>query len=150
MAKYCPYCTSRIDSGSVCTKCRYASSYIGKAHHLKPGTLLNRKYLVGIVMKEDAVGITYIGRNLLEDSRVLLTEFFPAGKVKRNNSISNDVQPLDPGQYNKERYQFAQSMKQISSEIIQQMTQLMHHHVLHAPLRQQQHVCCNRLYGSSK
>ena len=91
MAKYCPYCVSKIEQGNSCPYCNYAMTYRYKEHHLRPGTLLNNKYLVGRVLGEGGFGITYVGRDLTLDMKVAIKEYYPNGMVGRTTTISNDV-----------------------------------------------------------
>ena len=72
MARYCPYCVSRIEQGNTCPYCDGALRYRPKEHHLKPGTLLNNKYLVGRALGEGGFGITYVGRDLTLDMKVAI------------------------------------------------------------------------------
>ena len=89
MARYCPYCVSKIESGNSCPYCNYALIYQRKPHHLKPGTILNGKYLVGRVLGEGGFGITYIGRDLTLDLRVAIKEYYPKRVVGRTTASSN-------------------------------------------------------------
>ncbi|MBR1764664.1 MAG: protein kinase [Ruminococcus sp.] len=56
--------------------------------------MLNHRYMVGGVLGEGGFGITYIGLDTLLQFRVAIKEFYPAGMVNRNNSVSNDVQSI--------------------------------------------------------
>ena len=91
MARYCPYCTSKIEKGDRCTQCNYAGTYVPKAHHIPPGTVLNRKYLVGRVLGEGGFGITYVGRDLTLDTKIAIKEYFPSDKATRDNTRSTTV-----------------------------------------------------------
>ncbi len=91
MAKYCPYCVSKIEQGNSCPYCNYAGNYRYKEHQLRPGTLLNNKYLVGRVLGEGGFGITYLGRDLTLDMKVAIKEYYPNGMVGRTTTVSNDV-----------------------------------------------------------
>ncbi len=91
MAKYCPYCVSKIEQGNSCPYCNYAATYRYKEHQLRPGTLLNNKYLVGRVLGEGGFGITYVGRDLTLDMKVAIKEYYPNGMVGRTTTVSNDV-----------------------------------------------------------
>lgn len=91
MAKYCPFCVSKIDQGDCCPFCNHAYTYQIKGHHLRPGTLLNNKYLVGRVLGEGGFGITYVGRDLTLDMKVAIKEYYPAGMAMRANDSTNTV-----------------------------------------------------------
>ena len=95
MAKYCPFCVSRIDQGDTCPFCNYAYTYQAKPYHLKPGTLLNNKYLVGTVLGEGGFGITYLGRDLILDMKVAIKEYYPSSIATRVTQSSNMLTPLD-------------------------------------------------------
>ena len=93
---YCPYCMNEIpEGGAVCPVCgKKPNEYVPPAHTLSPGSMLNHRYMVGGVLGEGGFGITYIGLDTLLQVRVAIKEFYPAGMVNRNNSVSNDVQSI--------------------------------------------------------
>ena len=91
MAKYCPYCVSKVEQGTTCPYCNYAYTYRPKTHHLKPGTFLHDKYLVGRVLGEGGFGITYIGRDLTLDMKVAIKEYYPRTMAQRQTDYDKTV-----------------------------------------------------------
>lgn len=88
--QYCMKCMSKQFPGvSVCPHCGtpYRQS-IQTANALKPGYILNGKYLVGAVLGEGGFGITYIGLDLLLEKKVAIKEYFPISTdmVRRHNA----------------------------------------------------------------
>ncbi|MBQ9157140.1 MAG: PASTA domain-containing protein [Eubacterium sp.] len=90
----CMGCMEEYDSNyDVCPFCgterqnfrRNAAS--GDHVHLKPETILNRRYQVGLAMEEDEFCITYIGVDLMSDDtvKVLVREYFPRTYCSRND-----------------------------------------------------------------
>ena len=73
--KFCPECGRPY--GSVNTE----------SFALKPGTILDGKYLVGEMLGQGGFGITYIGFDLLLEQKVVIKEYFPmsTGMVSREN-----------------------------------------------------------------
>ena len=73
--KFCPECGRPY--GSVNTE----------SFALKPGTILDGKYLVGEMLGQGGFGITYIGFDLLLEQKVAIKEYFPmsTGMVSREN-----------------------------------------------------------------
>ena len=70
--EYCVFCMSKTDN-SVCEHCnKNQQDYVSAIHHLKPGSLLNGRYLVGAVLGEGGFGITYIGRDTNLDMKVAI------------------------------------------------------------------------------
>lgn len=81
---------NEIDGG-FCPHCNKENVADSVAYRLKPGTILNKKILVGNSIGEGGFGITYIGRDLTLDRRVAVKEYFPNGYVNRNNNVSQLV-----------------------------------------------------------
>lgn len=89
MTDYCYCCMSELNgSEAVCSKCGKAKTTAVPAHHLLPGTMLNKKIRVGMALGEGGFGITYIGFDTKLDIKVAIKEFYPNGYVNRNNTIS--------------------------------------------------------------
>ncbi len=61
------------------------------AHHLLPGTVLNKKFYIGHALGEGGFGITYIGRDMMLDMVVAIKEYYPNGCVYRSNTVSPQV-----------------------------------------------------------
>ncbi len=90
--EYCPYCMNHLEAeNGECAVCDNVPDKEIPAHHLVPGTVLNRKILVGGVLGEGGFGITYIGRDQVLDMKVAIKEYYPHGYVNRNNAVSSDV-----------------------------------------------------------
>lgn len=90
MSTFCYSCMNEID-GNFCPYCKKENTADSVAYRLKPGTILNKKFLVGNSIGEGGFGITYIGRDLTLDRRVAVKEYFPNGYVNRNNNVSQLV-----------------------------------------------------------
>ena len=90
--KYCYNCMERIDnSASVCPYCKKNPAYDAPPSHLKPGTRLNGKYIVGRALGQGGFGITYLGRDTALDTPVAIKEYFWRECAERNNQLSNAV-----------------------------------------------------------
>ena len=117
MKQYCYTCMREIKQGDYCTECMKPNVPDDFAHHLKPGTILNNKYLVGNCLGEGGFGITYIGRDLLLDFRVAIKEFYPNGYANRNNDKSQEIIATAPSQsefFNKGKDRFLQEARNIA------------------------------------
>ncbi len=82
-----------LNGASVCPYCQHnaLSPNITSPHHLKPGTVLHDRYLVGEVLGEGGFGITYIGLDQTLSKRVAVKEFFPSGAANRSTDLSGSV-----------------------------------------------------------
>ena len=90
--KYCMHCMQPLQNGeTVCRMCGYTLTPPVPAHHLKCGTILRDKYLIGNALGDGGFGITYIGRDLTLDMRIAVKEYYPNGCANRSNVISNEV-----------------------------------------------------------
>ena len=72
---------------TVCPECgRAYGSANAESFALKPGTILDGKYLVGEMLGQGGFGITYIGFDLLLEQKVAIKEYYPmsTGMVSRD------------------------------------------------------------------
>ena len=89
---YCYNCMCKNpDDAKICMKCGKKMIADNHPHHLKPGTILDNKYLVGNAIGEGGFGITYVGLDLTLDMKIAIKEFYPSGYANRNNTVSNNV-----------------------------------------------------------
>lgn len=93
---YCLSCMKPMQ-GDCCPFCGCAQTTQAAVYHLKPGTVLNRRYLVGRALGEGGFGITYIGRDLTLGRRVALKEYYPNGFAVRNHTASDQVEVITSG-----------------------------------------------------
>lgn len=90
--RYCYYCMEPCDAQDrLCTHCHKPRNYEAPVHHLKPGTLLREKYMVGKALGEGGFGITYVGRDTTLDMRIAVKEYYPNGYSNRNHNVTNEV-----------------------------------------------------------
>ena len=90
--RYCPYCMTVLGTEEVCPACgRRPAEYLPAPAYLRPGTVLEGKYVLGGVIHDDEASITYIGRDLLLQKRVSVKEFFPSGQADRDADQSAEV-----------------------------------------------------------
>ena len=93
---YCLSCMKPI-RGDCCPFCGCSQTPQAAVYHLKPGTILNQRYLVGRALGEGGFGITYIGRDLTLGRRVALKEYYPNGFAVRNHTASDQVEIITSG-----------------------------------------------------
>ena len=83
----CMKCMHPLTAGeTVCPECgRAYGSAKAEPFALKPGTILEGKYLVGEMLGQGGFGITYIGFDLLLEQKVAIKEYYPmsTGMVSR-------------------------------------------------------------------
>lgn len=93
--KYCYNCMSEIeDRVSRCPNCGGSvNEYAVNQRALKPGTILNDKFLIGKVLGEGGFGITYLGLDLNLKIKVAIKEYFPIQCATRNTfeGTSNNI-----------------------------------------------------------
>ena len=84
----CMKCMHPLTAGeTVCPECgRAYGSVNAESFALKPGTILEGKYLVGEMLGQGGFGITYIGFDLLLEQKVAIKEYYPmsTGMVSRD------------------------------------------------------------------
>ena len=88
----CMKCMHALAAGETfCSECgRPYGSVETEPFALKPGTILDGKYLVGEMLGQGGFGITYIGFDLLLEQKVAIKEYYPmsTGMVNRENSTT--------------------------------------------------------------
>ena len=88
----CMKCMHALAAGETfCSECgRPYGSVETERFALKPGTILDGKYLVGEMLGQGGFGITYIGFDLLLEQKVAIKEYYPmsTGMVSRENSTT--------------------------------------------------------------
>ncbi len=113
----CYHCMSNTQNG-VCTKCGFNNNeYTTPHHHLKAGTILNGKYVLGASLGEGGFGITYVGYDLNLELKVAIKEYFPNGLVSRDVNHSDAVTVFsgsDLEYYNMGREKFINEAKALA------------------------------------
>lgn len=97
---YCLSCMESIGkSGDKCPKCGFEiKSYPVSARYLKPGTIINDRYLTGCTVSENPFSVTYIGMDLAEKKKKIIKEYFPFSCVARvNNDFDEKTVKINPG-----------------------------------------------------
>ncbi|MBQ7707379.1 MAG: protein kinase [Lachnospiraceae bacterium] len=88
----CVNCMSDMGEASICPKCGYdehTSTQSGS--FIKRRTILNGRYIVGNAMGQGGFGITYIGFDMLLNTKVAIKEYFPMGSSVRNNDVTGNT-----------------------------------------------------------
>ncbi|MBR4078884.1 MAG: protein kinase, partial [Christensenellaceae bacterium] len=81
-----------------CPECGFDNqTYRSMPHQLKPGTMLDGRYLIGRVLGEGGFGITYVGLDTLLELKVAVKEFYMTGVNSRNHMTSDAVQITNGG-----------------------------------------------------
>ncbi len=117
MKKYCFNCMSEMGSGKFCGECGHSEVYENFPHHLKPGTVLNNRYLIGNFIGEGGFGITYIGRDTNLDMKVAVKEYYLSGYTNRNCDVSSGVTVTTEDQrtyFNRGKENFLQEARNIA------------------------------------
>ncbi len=95
---YCYHCMAQIDDTSqpYCPKCgRLFDVHYSQNYELPAGTFLNDgRYLVGRSIGTGGFGITYVGRDMKLDKKVVIKETFYSGVFHRDCSNPNTDNPL--------------------------------------------------------
>lgn len=76
----CPNCFREQNSAGPCPVCGYDGSGAERKHPqaLRPGAILNGRYIVGRVLGQGGFGITYLALDNQTKSRVAIKEYYPA------------------------------------------------------------------------
>ena len=101
MENICYNCFKTKPTSGVCPFCGYDGSDAERKYPLalRPGSILNGRYIVGRVLGQGGFGITYLGYDLDLQIRVAVKEFFPLGKMlSTEGSLSSLSKFPLPGQ----------------------------------------------------
>ncbi len=103
----CYNCMAPKEGDGPCPRCGFDErTYEPSPYHLRPGTILAGKYLLGRVLSEGNSGITYISWDLNRSEKTAVREFFPLGLAIRDldnrlniTSVNNkdDAEKLEEG-----------------------------------------------------
>lgn len=89
--KRCYGCMKLKTSSPICEHCGYDERTRNESHRLPAGTVLKEQYLVGRVLGQGGFGITYLGWDIYLDIPVAIKEYYPAGVVMRDTTMTMDV-----------------------------------------------------------
>ena len=90
----CYHCfREKDDDAVVCPFCGYDPSGSEKKHPLalRPGSILNGRYVVGRVLGEGGFGITYLAQDYQTKQRVAVKEYFPSEFAGRGGGTQVQV-----------------------------------------------------------
>ncbi len=74
-------------SAEVCPACGYRPNSDNEDwNRLKPGTVVHGRYAVGRPLGQGGFGITYLGFDLLLETKLAIKEYYPAGVAARNST----------------------------------------------------------------
>ena len=80
------------DSDGICPHCGFDAAHYAEAEYvLRPGTILQGRYVIGKLLGKGGFGITYIGYDMSLDIRVAIKEYYPEGLVGRNAKQSSEL-----------------------------------------------------------
>ena len=92
MQTYCYHCMKEMLEPPLCAFCGHSNEENhGEVYHVKPGSVLADRYMVGNALGEGGFGITYIGLDTTLGKRVAIKEFYPSGAANRTNLLSDEV-----------------------------------------------------------
>lgn len=88
---YCMSCMEPMGKNTdTCPKCGFQiSSYPMSARYLKPGTIINDRYLTGCTVSENSFCVTYMGMDLTEKKKKIIKEYFPSSCASRADKDSD-------------------------------------------------------------
>ena len=93
--KRCNACM-QMKSNVVCEHCGFDERTPTPRHQLPAGIVLNNQFRIGRALGQGGFGITYMGWDLHLETPVAIKEYFPAGYVHRDCSVSMEVVENQP------------------------------------------------------
>lgn len=89
--QYCYHCMKKLDGSLPCPECGWNGMSDSEPHQLPAGTILKERYLLGEVLGQGGFGITYIGRDLSQDRRIAVKEYYPGNCAIRDVSSTSMI-----------------------------------------------------------
>ena len=112
----CPFCMTYLGEDETCPACgRRPSEYETMPFCLQPGTLLWDRYLVGGVLGGGPFHITYLGRDMTEDRKAVLQEFFPRRMADRGEQGQVTCHGRERGKYGSGRDKFLAEARRLAA-----------------------------------
>ena len=90
----CYHCMHDMGKGTICPACGHINAETAAKqpkYALPCGFLLRERYSIGRVLGQGGFGITYMGFDVMLQSRVCIKEYYPAGSAIRDGSTSSCV-----------------------------------------------------------
>ena len=85
----CPMCFGEKHEKDTCDACGWSGEAVAEEPvHLKPGTVLQDKYIVGKTLGHGGFGITYLGWDQRLNIRLAIKEYFPRDLVSRSTDVA--------------------------------------------------------------
>ena len=114
----CINCMREKSNAGICPHCGFDEGHYEPApHHLPPRSILGRKFLLGRVIGESDLGITYIGWDLNLDLKLAIKEYYPTGLATRTSTTTTTVTPFyaeKTEHFNKGRSRFVNQAKTLA------------------------------------
>lgn len=86
--KLCMNCMAEMAENQVCSHCGWNPQEPQMPHALPYGVVLQGRYIVGRAKKSNGEGITYIGKDTIQNTLVEIREFFPQSFCQRQSQGS--------------------------------------------------------------
>jgi serine/threonine protein kinase len=89
---FCINCFHQKGHRSLCPQCGYDERHY-KNHplYLKPKTLLQNQYVIGLTLGQGGFGVTYLGQDLWLQKKVAIKEYLPATLATRDVQTSTII-----------------------------------------------------------
>lgn len=81
--KLCLGCMEKKGTALICPHCGYEEGTSYLPSYIKPGTMLNNRYLVGKLLISNGEGATYIGYDTVITCKVVIREYMPENLCTR-------------------------------------------------------------------
>ena len=89
--KRCYGCMAPSAGAAFCPQCGYPAGKENEPHQLRPGTLLQEKYMIGKVLGQGGFGITYLGWDVEQEETIAVKEYYPSSLVTRDTTRGDRV-----------------------------------------------------------
>ncbi len=114
MSYLCMGCMKEYDEGDICNMCGFPKDYEQLSPYLPLRTIVNNRYIIGKVLRENSESVIYVGRDNFNGTPVIVREYFPAQICTRLSGSNVEINQGQVNNYFKMKKAFLETHSKIA------------------------------------